>query len=290
MERNNGKIAIAIVAMFVVVLSVVGFTYAYFTARVEGNGAAKSVEVQAGRLEIVYSNGTRILAQNLVPGWVSDGDHFYDEVYSKQVDAQGNEVKDEAGNYKIVAVTKTDCASKKSDGQAPDEGDGITAPAVFKVSNSEENTADNKYIIRLTNIVNGLDAADQKNFWITLYNTDGESETVVWSGNLAATTSVGGYQIIVPEAITLNADTEDDTFEHNYKIVATYANVDSEQNSKNAGISADVEVIGVALNEAGELVDADGHVLDDEFPEANTNAPSNGLDGVLTGCSAVAGS
>ena len=49
MERNNGKIAIAIVAMFVVALSIVGFTYAYFVANVEGN-TDTNVTVTSGEL------------------------------------------------------------------------------------------------------------------------------------------------------------------------------------------------------------------------------------------------
>ena len=66
MKNNNGKIAIAIVAMFVVALSVVGFTYAYFTATVKGNEANESVKVTAGKLEIVYGSGTKLQAQNLL--------------------------------------------------------------------------------------------------------------------------------------------------------------------------------------------------------------------------------
>ena len=50
MEKNNGKIAIAIVAMFVVALSIVGFTYAYFVASVTNNDADTSVQVTAGEL------------------------------------------------------------------------------------------------------------------------------------------------------------------------------------------------------------------------------------------------
>ena len=254
MKNNNGKIAIAIVAMFVVALSVVGFTYAYFTATVSGNNASKSVEVTAGRLEIVYGNGTLIKAQNLVPGWTSDGKHYYDAQYSS-TDSNGD------GIYEIKAVTTTDHKTK-SDGTTPGEKDGITTNATFTVSNSDDNTGDNDYVIRLKAITNGIAAADQQHLWVTLYN---DSE-VVWSGNLAAS----GTQVIVPAARTIKVDDE----AQNYSISLTYQNINGEQTSKGATVEATVEVIGAVCTDADKktCVDADGNTI--TFATANTDVPA----------------
>ena len=264
-SENNGKIAIAIVAMFVVALSVVGFTYAYFTAQVKGNEATKSVDVTAGRLEIVYANGDEILAQNIVPGWVSNGKYYYDPICSS-TDTNGD------GTYEIKAVstdTITAAGGKcsASDDRTPsianpNATNGITTPVTFTVSNSENNTADNNYIIRLTNITNGIAEADRSNFYVTLYN----DSTVVWSGNLAAS----GTQIIVPAArsIAKGGATQ------NYSISLTYKNIDGAQSSKGVGVKATVDIIGV-VNNGSNWVDADGNII--SFPATNTVEPSNGL-------------
>lgn len=254
MKNNNGKIAIAIVAMFVVALSVVGFTYAYFTATVRGNEANESVKVTAGKLEIVYGNGTKLQAQNLVPGWTSDGEHYYDVQYSS-TDANGD------GTYEIKAVTTGDHQTK-SDGSTPGAADGIANDATFTVSNATENAGDNDYIIRLKDITNGIAADDQAYMWVTLYNDD----TVVWSGNLAAT---GNTQVIVPAARTILANGA----AQNYSVRLTYQNKNGAQSSKGVGVVATVEVVGVVCtdNDKKVCVDADGQSI--TFPTANATEP-----------------
>lgn len=266
MEKNNGKIAIAIVAMFVVALSVVGFTYAYFTATVKGNEKDTSVKVTAGELSIVYSSGKTLTAQNVVPGWTSDGKHYYDIEYSKTDSGQ----RDENNNiiYAISAVS-TDEHNEKSTGGAPKTADGIADRVPFTVRNADENDGDTKYIIKLNNINNGItDAADAKHLWVTLYSTatsdSGTTYTPIWSGNLAAGTG-SGSQIIVPSARTIANDGPEQT----YAVGLTYQNVtDGEQSAKGATISATVEVVGVQENKAGKWVDADGTEI--TFPEGNT--------------------
>ncbi len=264
-SENNGKIAVAIVAMFVVALSVVGFTYAYFTAQVKGNSAEKSVDVVAGKLAITYTNGNEILAQNVVPGWISDGKHYYDSMCSQSIDpitVDGQNV------YKITAVS-TDTVDLKSTPkkcsatdtrvpsvESPDATNGIASPVTFTVKNATDNTGDNKYIIRLKGITNGLAEADQVNFVLTLKQGD----TVVWSGQLAAS----GEQVIVPTAMTIakGASAQD------YSINLAYKNIDSAQESKGVTVKATVEVIGVTTNTAGKTVDESGKVY--TFPAANT--------------------
>lgn len=242
MKENNGKIAIAVVAMFVVALSIVGFTYAYFTAQVKGNTADKSVEVTAGKLSIVYANGNDILAQNIVPGWISDGKHYYDSMCSSSLDtvkigdkevhkitAVSTETVDLASNPKKCSSTDTRVPSVVS----PSSNDGLTNPVTFTVKNADDNTGDNKYVIRLTGIQNGLTPGDQTNFVLTLK----QGAKVVWSGQLAAS----GTQVIVPNAMEIKAGADD----QEYSINLAYKNVDSPQESKNATVKATVEIVGV---------------------------------------------
>ena len=257
MKENNGKIAIAVVAMFVVALSIVGFTYAYFTAQVKGNTADKSVEVTAGKLSIVYANGDEILAQNIVPGWVSDGKHYYDSMCSSSIDT------DAAGNHKITAVSTDvvkDGKCSTTDTRvpsvtAPTAADGLTTPVIFTVKNADDNTGDNKYVIRLTGIQNGLATGDQANFVLTLK----QGNTVVWSGQLAATGSKP--QVIVPNAMEIKAGAA----AQSYSINLAYKNVDSPQESKNATVKATVEIVGVTdanVTEDGETI---------SYPTPNNN-------------------
>ena len=294
-SENNGKIAIAIVAMFVVALSVVGFTYAYFTAQVRGNTGVKSVEVTAGKLEVHYDHGNVIRANNVVPGWVSNGTYYYDPVYSTKVLAPV--VSGDSTTYKIVAV-KTDNTVTCTNGSSsfaslcsdtgvasPSPADGITAPIAFSVSNTGSNTADTKYIIVLRDIVNNIAVADQGNMKVTLFSgtfdsSDADayaSATPIWSGTLAGTTS-GNYQVIVPKVETIaNGGSA-----KNYYLVMTYVNADgSQDDSKAVSVSATVQIIGVEQNPAGDITstsnwfDADGNSI--TFPAANTTVPSNGL-------------
>ena len=64
MNRRQ-KIIVSVTGIFLVLVLLVGFTYAYFTAQVKGNTADKSVEVTAGKLSIVYTNGNEISAKNI---------------------------------------------------------------------------------------------------------------------------------------------------------------------------------------------------------------------------------
>ena len=254
MKENNGKIAIAVVAMFVVALSIVGFTYAYFTAQVKGNTADKSVEVTAGKLSIVYANGDEILAQNIVPGWISDGKHYYDSMCSSSIDT------DAAGNHKITAVSTDvvkDGKCSTTDTRVPSvavpkAADGLTTPVTFTVKNAADNTGDNKYIIRLKGITNGLASVDRPNFVLTLK----QGATVIWSGQLADS----GEQVIVPAAMTIAEGAAEQT----YSINLAYKNVDSPQESKNATVKATVEIVGVTDANVTE----DGKTI--SYPTGNT--------------------
>lgn len=151
MKNNNGKIAIAIVAMFVVALSVVGFTYAYFTAQVVGNQSEEpSVTVEAGKLEVTYDFGRSIVADRIVPGWASDGDMIYDPV---------NSISVVNGENRITAKSSEELGdSVSANATEPVE------PAIFSVTNT--GTRDAKYSISLIDIINNI--VDQENLRFTV--------------------------------------------------------------------------------------------------------------------------
>lgn len=258
-SENNGKIAVAIVAMFVVALSIVGFTYAYFTAQVKGNTADKSVDVVAGKLVIKYAQTKKLEAQNVLPGWVSDSKHYYDPSASRYDTGE----KDENQNAIIGLSAITDDAKFTNDtfprtaGFTPAAKDGITDPVAFTVENDTDNAGDNTYVIQLIDIANGIN--DKENFVYTLY----DGNTVVNSGSLNAsgTQIISGVQTL---AKTAPAKT--------YTVKFGYKNVSNQDASKTKTVTATVKVMPVVKNAGGTWVDAD-------------NATVNGLgtNGELTG-------
>ena len=181
MERNNGKIAIAIVAMFVVALSIVGFTYAYFTAQVNGNTGNDSVQVTAGELVITYNNTKSIAAANIVPGWISDGKTFYDPVYSikqfgtdrgvtavKTTDFAVKEgTTDQAAEGKLAAKPSVDTAATTVIGGKTYSAYGLTAPATFNVVNEGDYPAAYEVEITATTTID-----DTENVHVYLYEAD----------------------------------------------------------------------------------------------------------------------
>ena len=67
--KGNKKLLIMIIVVLLAILSIVGITYAYFTAVVMGNEDAKTIIVTTPHLHITYESGNEILAENAVPGW-----------------------------------------------------------------------------------------------------------------------------------------------------------------------------------------------------------------------------
>lgn len=247
-NNNNSKIAIAIVAMFVVALSVVGFTYAYFTASVAGNTADKSIEVKAGVLRVNYDAGDTIDVINVVPGWVSDGRTYY------------NSSKVEDGE--IIAYQSTDNATAKSEIAAlgtTEKAVGLAKPVTFSVTNTGDTQNTAYYAIKLTNIANEIPAADQENLTVALY--EGEYDEATFNGDSKPTPIYSGKlntsgvdQYIVDEVKLTSGTTVT-----NYYLVVSYANVEGTQNdSMGKAIKATVEVVGLNRLADGSYVDATG--------------------------------
>ena len=235
MKNNNGKIAIAIVAMFVVALSVVGFTYAYFVASVNNNVDNHQVEVQAGVLKINYDNGQTLTATDIVPGWKSDNDMVYNSIAS---------VSTVDGVTQITAVKKS---TLTEDQLANGTTTTPVAPVTFEVKDQSTNDATAYYGIRLVEVNNGLYANEPNNFKVTL--------TEATNG---AVTAEGGYTLTaagtqkVSEAIAITGGAT-----HTYTLSAEYVEAGVQQSGTGKNVSFTVEVVGLQLVN-GKYVDAQG--------------------------------
>lgn len=249
MKNNNGKVAIAIVAMFVVALSVVGFTYAYFTAQVQGNKEETSVEVGAGIMQVDYKFGQELTATNLVPGWISDEHHYYDPLLS---------VKDDNGVRKITAATlDTGKVLKTGSGLtvAPkydDENPLVAKPVSFTVKNTGTEVA--KYAINLNVTENDFDIdIDAENLVVYLFKG-------TWDGNLIAEATLTNPILLsetVEETKQWKSVVELDAFEslavgasQSYYVVLQYKDSGASQNnSMDKVFQASVEVIGLGQDD-----------------------------------------
>ena len=243
-SENNGKIAIAIVAMFVVALSVVGFTYAYFTASVVRNQDEKTTEVTAGMLEVNYTQNKTMNAQKVIPGWESDGLHYF-----------GTEnVNGELRTKALVAANDEDVTSK-----GLTAADGITKPAAFNVASTARSTGKSTYVIKLIDITNGIaakNAADAANLTYELYSVNAADTytggTKVASGQLPTADTVISKVIEIDKGVT-----------QYYYLMLKYADTAASQNnSQAANIKATVKVVGVTTNDNGATyIDAAGNTV-----------------------------
>ena len=70
MSRKN-KIIISVTGIILVLVTLIGLTYAYYLTRINGNTNDKSVTVSLANLELTYSDGNGFIeATNIVPGEV----------------------------------------------------------------------------------------------------------------------------------------------------------------------------------------------------------------------------
>ncbi len=70
MEKKN-VVFLTVLAIATLLTAVVGTTFAYFTATVEGNEQAKTTSVTTANLSVAYSDGPQITATGIIPGWIS---------------------------------------------------------------------------------------------------------------------------------------------------------------------------------------------------------------------------
>lgn len=237
-KNNNGKLAIAIVAMFVVALSIVGVTYAYFTTTVNGNKLSEEVRVKSGVLRIAYTKGQTITAEGVVPGWQNDGDKFFDiDLHAKL--GRGNKIYAISLTGDLTEQVKTD--KKISEDDMTAYQGKVMAPLNFKVTNDSSEGAEAYYGIRLSKVTNTIATAnpdDADNVILRLYS-DATLKNIV-AEEIVGTTN--GQ--IITDAITLEADGDID----DYYAVIEYAN-DTDQTDQNdaqlQSVSVTFEVVGL---------------------------------------------
>ena len=70
-KQKMGKVIIKIVIILLVLVALIGISYSWFKAVIEGNEESKTVTLQAGKLEITYVDGPELNVQNIVPGWTA---------------------------------------------------------------------------------------------------------------------------------------------------------------------------------------------------------------------------
>ena len=65
MTKKN-KIIVSITGIFLILLILVGLTYAYFLTRIQGNTNTKSISVTTADLELVYGDGNGEISQERI--------------------------------------------------------------------------------------------------------------------------------------------------------------------------------------------------------------------------------
>ena len=167
-QKTNGKIIVAILVMFAVAVSIIGFTYAFFTATFNDNENDESVTVIAGKLMANYVGNKAIKVSNVVPGWLSDGLSYYDPVLAQS--NNGNVfashlrprdfVNPKAGQDGQPAVLAANASTLYYGATEQEkslmESSGLTAPIQFTVSNDPNSPDPVSFYIRLKDISNGL--------------------------------------------------------------------------------------------------------------------------------------
>ena len=89
--NKNQKIIISIVGITIVLLALLGLTYAYYLTRIEGNTNTNSISVTTANLKLVYDDGNEELDfTNIMPGWISDGLNDNPEPKTFSVTNNGN--------------------------------------------------------------------------------------------------------------------------------------------------------------------------------------------------------
>ena len=233
MKNNNGKIAVAIVAMFVVALSVVGFTYAYFTASVQENAvSAESVKVTAGSMIVNYTGGQVLTAQNILPGWSNDGDKYYD------INASNTVVDPATGKTGYVAASKAVVEEEAPFGGSMETA-GLAEPVEFKIENTGDNTA--AFDVQMKVLENYINSTD---LTFVVYTSKTDNDAVASYGEASSATQLlaKGETHDLAMGVKLEAGKT-----MHYKIIFTYAN-NGEQNAhqtKSPAFQTKVEVTGL---------------------------------------------
>lgn len=77
MNENKGQtIFLSVIGIATLLVAIVGATFAWFSATVEGNDEASSITVQAAKIaSVIFDDGNTVTMENALPGW-SDSKTF----------------------------------------------------------------------------------------------------------------------------------------------------------------------------------------------------------------------
>ena len=191
MNRKQ-KIIVIITGIFIVLLALVGLTYAYFLTRITGNENDKSISVTTANLELVYGDGTTSILTSsnpIEPGKFSSSKDFtvtnngnaltdyavtledFSITYASDTVIDGQQVK--AGtvtkmeypeDMKMSITCTIESDDEDRNGQACGNIDG-TLPTENSIllTNSIEVDDIHKYVLTLTYVDSGIDQSADMN-------------------------------------------------------------------------------------------------------------------------------
>ena len=165
MDYVRKKLIIGISALVLLVLTLLGITYAYFTASVAGNTSDKSVVVTAANLELTYNDGNgAVIVEKVEPGVTLESKTFtVKNTGTKEInsyDVVMEVIENELEFYGDLTYELT-CAS---DGE-PCQGSSSSFPTKDKVliTNSIKVGVTHSYTLIVTYKETGLDQSNDMN-------------------------------------------------------------------------------------------------------------------------------
>ena len=77
MVQSKRRLFTSMIALLLLIITIVGITYAYFISRVQGNSNDESVNITSGKLELTYGDGNgEIVVEKIQPGVVLQSKTF----------------------------------------------------------------------------------------------------------------------------------------------------------------------------------------------------------------------
>ena len=274
MSKRN-KIIVSIVGITIVLLALLGITYAYYLTRIEGNTNTNSISITTAKLELLYGDGNgNINATSIMPGekikFKTESDEIV-EFKSFTVTNNGNSavaynvvLEDVVNNLLspqdmqmdlecVSSVENKDCYGI-ADGQLPNTNDTL-------VENSIEPEEVHTYKLEITYLETGVDQSDdmgkELRGKINIYDAQ---DTFDLSGNITGF-SEGDYVIVQSEPKKSYI-----TREGKYKVVglkpeehniSVYSSSGELKGSKDITISKSDENADVLVDNNTQLVNID---------------------------------
>ena len=102
-KQKMGKVIIKIVIILLVLVALIGISYSWFKTVIQGNENAKTITLQAGKLEITYVDGPELNKTDIIPG----------DVMTKTFSIENT--GDRAATYKIAWKTLENNFINRSD-------------------------------------------------------------------------------------------------------------------------------------------------------------------------------